>query len=187
MTAVRLLKRLFTVEEYHRMVPAGILTEDDRAELIEGEIVEMAPIGSRHAACVDRLNHRFTRQLGPDVIARVQNPICLGEHSEPQPDVTLLRPRADFYARAHPGPEEVLLLVEVAETSPEYDRDVKLPLYARAGIAEVWLVVLSEEGIEIYRQPSSQGYGEVRRVGRGGSLAPLAFPELVLAVDEVLG
>lgn len=187
MTAVRLLKRLFTVEEYHRMVQAGILTEDDRAELIEGEIIEMAPIGSRHAACVDRLNHLFGGRLGRRSIVRVQNPIRLGEHSEPQPDVTLLRPRADFYARAHPGSEEVLLLVEVAETSPEYDRDVKLPLYARAGIAEVWLVVLSEEGIEIYRQPSSQGYGEVRRVGRGGSLAPLEFPELVLAVDEVLG
>ncbi len=135
MTA-RLLKRLFTIEEYHKMAQAGILTEDDRAELIEGEIVEMAPIGSRHAACVARLTALLSR-VQDRAILWVQNPIRLGEHSEPQPDVALLSLRPDFYAQAHPGPQDVLLLVEVAETSPGDDREVKLFLYARAAISEV--------------------------------------------------
>lgn len=187
MTADRLLKRLFTVEEYYKMAEAGILTEANRVELIDGEIVGMTPIGSRHAACVDRLTRLFVSRLGPRSIVRVQNPVRLGEYSEPQPDVTLLKPRPDFYAEAHPTPQNVLLLVEVADTSTEYDRGVKLPLYARAGILEVWLVLLSDERVEIYRQPSPQGYGEVRRVGRGASLASVELPELVVAVDEVLG
>lgn len=184
--AGQLLKRLFTVEEYHRMTRAGIFTEDDRAELIEGEVVEMAPIGSRHAACVARLTTLFSR-VEEKGIVWVQNPIRLGEHSEPQPDVALLRPRPDFYADAHPGPRDVLLLVEVAETSPEYDREVKLPLYARAGILEVWLVDLAQGAIELCRQPSTQGYGELRRLGRGQAVSPLTIPALVVAVDEVLG
>jgi len=125
--AAPLVRHRFTVEEYHRMGQAGILSEDDRVELIEGEIVEMAPVGSRHAACVKRLNALLSRRAGGRALVSVQDPIRLGEHSEPQPDLALLKPREDFYAAAHPGPEDVLLVIEVAETSLEYDREVKLP------------------------------------------------------------
>lgn len=135
--SVQLLRRSFTVEEYHRMAEAGILREDDRVELLEGEIVEMTPIGSRHAACVDRLNQLGVRGVGPRAIVRVQSPVRLGERSEPQPDLTLLRARPDFYAHAHPGPADVLLIIEVAEASADADRTVKMPLYARAAIPEV--------------------------------------------------
>jgi hypothetical protein len=148
--AVQLLKRLFTVVEYHRMAEAGILGEDDRVELLEGEIVQMGPIGSRHASCVKRLVDIFIPlQVGRKVILSVRDPIELGEHSEPQPDLTVLKPRPDFYAKAHPGPADVFLLVEVADlsacnaqagTSAAYDRDMKVPLYAQAGVPEVWVV-----------------------------------------------
>jgi len=184
--AVQLSKRLFTVVEYHRMSEAGIFSEDDRVELIEGEIVEMTPIGSRHAAVVNRLNRLCSRGVGERAVVSIQNPIRLGEHSEPQPDVTLLRPRPDFYAASHPGPLDVLLVVEVAETSAAYGRAVKVPLYARAGIPEVWLVDLAEGQIEVSRHPSPQGYQEVRTVRRGEALAPLALPELTLAVGAIL-
>lgn len=168
------------------MAQAGILTEDDRVELIEGEIVEMTPIGSRHAAGVARLTALFSR-IQDRGIVWVQNPIRLAEHSEPQPDVAVLRPRADFYAEAHPGPEDVLLLVEVVETSADYAREIKLPLYARSGIPEVWLVDASGGSIEVYRDPGPQGYREVHRAGRGERVAPGAFPDLDVAADAVLG
>ena len=185
--AVQLLRRCFTVEEYHRMAQVGILSEDDRVELIEGEIVLMIPIGSRHAACVDRLNHLFSRGLGQRGIVRVQNPVRLGERSEPQPDLAVLRPRADFYAPANPGPEDVLFIVEVGETSGNVDREMKVPLYARAGVPEVWLVDLGGECVEIYRNPGAQGYQEVRRVRRGERLAPHTFPDLDLAAADLPG
>ncbi|RME47171.1 MAG: Uma2 family endonuclease [Chloroflexi bacterium] len=184
---VQVERRLFTVDEYHQMAEAGIFTEDDRVELIEGEIVEMAPIGSRHAACVDRLNRLFSNRIGERAIARVQSPVRLSEFSEPEPDLALLRPRPDFYAQAHPQPEDVLLVVEVAETSVTSDRDVKVPLYARAGIPEVWLVDLAEETVEVYREPLPRGYAKIRRVWRGDELAPHAFPDRVFTADEILG
>ena len=129
------------------MAEAGLLAEDDRVEFVEGEIAEMAPIGSRPAACVDRLNRLFSQRVRERATGRVQNPIRFGEHSEPQPDLALLQPREDFYAAAHPGPGDTLLVVEVAETTADADRVIKLPLYARAGIAEVWLVGLAADDI----------------------------------------
>ncbi|RMF89709.1 MAG: Uma2 family endonuclease [Nitrospinota bacterium] len=185
--SVQLARRLFTVEEYHQMARAGILTEDDRVELIEGEIVEMAPLGSRHAACVDRLTQLFVERLGRQAIVRVQSPIRVGEYSEPQPDLTLLRPRSDFYATAHPTPRDVLLVVEVAETSTDYDREIKGPLYARAGIPEIWLVDLSRGIVEIYRQPTVQGYQVVEQRGPNTHLTLAVLPSLTLSVDEILG
>lgn len=185
--AVEVLRRSFTTEEYHRMGEAGILREDDRVELIEGEIVQMTPIGSRHAACVMRLNQLFSRHSGQGVLVNVQNPIQLGKYSEPQPDVTLLRFRPDFYAESHPRPTEVLLAVEVAETSAAYDREVKVLLYAKAAIPEVWLVDLTEGWVEVYRQPSSQGYQDVRTFRRGEQVVSVALPDLPLAVNDVLG
>ena len=183
--SVPLVRRRFTVDEYHRMVQAGILSEDDRVELVEGEIVEMVPIGSRHAACVNRLNRLLSR-AGERAVLSVQNPIRLSAHSEPQPDLALLLPRQDFYASAHPGPEDVLLVVEVSETSSGPDREAKIPLYARAGIREAWLIDLEGEVVEVYQRPSSDGYGEVRSFRRGERISPEAFPDLTLSVEEVL-
>ena len=184
--AIQLVRHRFTAEEYHQMAQAGILHEDDQVELLEGEIVEMAPIGSRHAACVARLTQVFSQRLTGRAIVWVQNPIRLSEHSEPQPDLTLLRPRPDFYATAHPEPEDVLLVVEVAQTSEDYDRDVKIPIYARYGISEVWLVDLAGESVEVNRMPGPEGYREVQRIGRGGHVSSQAFPDVVLAADEFL-
>jgi Uma2 family endonuclease len=185
--AVQILRRLFSVEDYYLMAKAGILKEDDRVELIEGEIVEMAPIGSRHAACLDRMTRLFSERVGRQAIVRVQSPVRLGEHSEPQPDIALLRPRDDFYATAHPGPADVLLLIEVADTSIEYDREVKVSLYAQAGIGEVWLVDLVGESIEVYQSPGSAGYQEIRVVRHEERLAPKALPELELSASGILG
>ncbi len=185
--AVQLLRHRFTIEEYHRMGQAGILAEDARVELIEGEVVEMVPIGSHHAACVARLTHVFTLSLGNRVIVWVQSPVRLVPHSEPQPDLTLLRARPDFYAKAHPGPEDVLLLVEVADTTADLDRNVKVPLYAQARIPEVWLVDLTGECIEVFRRPTPQGYRDISQARRGQRLTLEAFPNLNLPADDLLG
>ncbi len=186
--AVVLKRRRFTVDEYHRMREAGILGEDDRVELIEGEIVEMAPIGPLHAGIVDRIAHVFSRGLGDRVIVRIQNPIQLSkENSELQPDVTLLHPRLDFYIRSHPGAGDVFLVAEVMDSSVEKDRRVKLPLYARAGIPEVWLVDLNTERVETYRYPALDGYRDVQILRSGEALAVEAFPDLTLTVADLLG
>lgn len=182
------VRRKFTVEEYHRLSKAGILREDDRVELIDGEIVEMGPVGARHAATVKRIRNRLTPiESSGRALLSVQDPIRLGDFGEPQPDLALLRPRGDFYAAEHPGPEDVLLVVEVAETSTDYDRQVKVPLYARWGIPEVWLVDLEQDRIEVYRRPSAEGYQEVQMVRRGERVGPTAFPDLVLRTEEILG
>ncbi|WP_376791159.1 Uma2 family endonuclease [Thermoflexus sp.] len=185
--SLQVMTRRFTVEEYHRMREAGILTEDDRIELIEGEIIEMPPISSMHAGCVDRLAMRLMEGLRRRAIVRVQSPIRLGGLSVPVPDVALLRPRADLYATAPPGPEDVFLVIEVAESSGAYDRERKLPLYGRAGVPETWVVDLERGEVVVGRDPSPEGYRTVRTARRGETLTPLAFPDLTLPVDEILG
>ena len=185
--ALPITRRRFTTAEYHRMAKAGILHEDDRVELIEGEILEMSPIGRRHKACVDRFNRIFSRTLGDTVIVRVQSSIVLGERSEPEPDVVLLRPRVDFYADADETPEDVLLVVEVADSSEVYDRQIKAPLYARYGIPELWIANLNSDQIVIYGDPTPAGYGTTRVARRGETISPSAFPELTFPVDEILG
>lgn len=154
----QLVRHRFSVDDYERMGQAGVLGEDDRVELLEGEIVDMTPIGSRHAACVDRLTAVFSERLGGRAIVRVQNPVRLDDWSEPQPDIALLRVRDDYYAGAHPGPDDVLLLVEVADASAASDRLSKLPLFAAAGIAETWLLDLTASTVEIYRDPAAGRY-----------------------------
>jgi Uma2 family endonuclease len=129
--SVQIARHYFTADEFERMAERGVFLEDARLELVEGEIVEMSPIGKRRAACVDLLAELFRERLQRQVIVRVQNPIQLDDHSEPQPDLALLRRREDFYRDALPTPDDVLLVVEVADTSVEYDRQVKLPIYAR--------------------------------------------------------
>ncbi len=179
-------RRRFTVEEFYRMADAGIFTEDDRVELIEGDIVTMMPIGARHAACVNRLNHMLARMIGDDVIVSVQNPLRLDEKNEVLPDIVVLRFRPDFYANAHPTPEDVLLVVEVAETSLAYDRETKVPLYARHDIPECWLVNLQDNVVEVYRQPSPHGYKEVHYLRSEDTLRPLAFTDIAIPVSELV-
>jgi len=186
--AVMLRRYRFTVEEYERLAQAQVLTQCDRIELLDGEIVEMTPIGDRHASVVARLTSLFSRHLGNRSIVWVQNPIQLRVvRSMPQPDVVLARPRADFYAAGKPGPDDVLLLIEVMDTSAETDRGVKLPLYARAGIPEVWLLDLATRRVEVFRQPSLSGYSEAHTVERDDRLVLQAFPDLSLTVADLLG
>lgn len=185
--AVQITRRPFTVKEYERMASAGILGEDDRVELIEGEIIKMSPIGSRHAACVDRLSKLLERRIGQDTIIRVQSPIRLNDYTEPQLDIAVLRLRADYYAEAHPAPDNVLLVVEVADTSLEYDRDVKLPRYAQAMIGEAWLVDLAHTTLTQYTQPSNGFYASVHQVERGGALVSTVFPDLLLSAEDMCG
>nr|WP_242024406.1 Uma2 family endonuclease [Trichocoleus sp. FACHB-591] len=169
------------------MVEAGILPEDDRVELLEGEIIDLSPISSRHAACVNRLNYLFHDRLRDRVIVAAQNPVELSDRLEPQPDVALLQPRPDFYEAGHPQPQDILLLVEVADTTVEFDREIKIPLYAKSGVREVWLVDLNENAIAVYREPSLRGYDQVQQLQRGQELTVQALTDVSLAVDEVLG
>jgi len=184
--STRRATRPFTVDEYYRMAQAGILGEDDRVELLDGEIVRITPIGSRHSACVDRLVRKFTEIPEERAIVRVQNPLRLSQHSEPQPDLCLVRPRPDYYSSAHPRPGDAFLVVEVAETSFESDRDLKIPLYARAGVPEVWLVDLEGRRVHVFRGPSGDGYRSAVKMGPGELVVPQAFPELTIPVDEIL-
>src|SRR3990172_5712991 len=185
--ALRPTRRRFSIAEYHRMAEAGIFGEDDRLELIDGEVTEMAPIGHRHAACVARLTKYFVQSTGDAPVVWVQNPIRMHEQSEPQPDLALLHPRSDFYAARHPTPEDVMLLVEVAETSAEVDRKVKIPLYARSGILEVLLVDLEQETITVYRDPTARGYRTTRVLRRGDEVAVSAAAGRPLTVADILG
>jgi len=185
--SVQLLRRKFTVEQYHKMVDSGILKEDDRVELIRGEIIEMSPIGTKHSACVARLTRLFTVLLGTRAIVWAQNPIVLQNHSEPQPDVTLLKPRDDFYESAHPQPEDIYLLIEVADTTVKYDKEVKIPLYAEDGIIEVWLVDINEETVELYREPAANGYQNLRKFVVGENLSIGVFSDVNINVKEIFG
>ena len=184
---VPIAQRPFTVAEYYRMAEAGILSEEDRVELLEGKIVNMSPVGSRHAACVRRLDALFGRGVGLVAQVSVQNPIRLDDLSEPEPDLALLRPREDFYAQEHPGPADVLLVVEVADTSGDHDRSAKVPLYSRAGIPEVWLVDLSENLVEMYAAPQGGSYRDFRQARPGESVTPRSLPDLTIPIDAVLG
>jgi Uma2 family endonuclease len=186
--AAQLVTYRLTVQDYHRMAAAGIFHEDDRLELLQGEIVALPPIGPGHASGVRRFMHSFLPlQVEGKVIISVQNPVRLDEYSEPQSDLALLKPRPDFYSRNHPGPEDVFLVVEVMASSADYDREVKVPLYARFGITETWLVEVEQGLIEVYRAPGPEGYQQVHAWQRGERLAPEAIPELSLTVDALLG
>lgn len=180
-------KRLISVDEYRHMAEDGLFSEDDRVELIEGEIVEMAAIGNRHAAGVRRITRLFNRCLLDQVIIDAQNPVQLGDLSEPEPDITLLAFRDDDYASAAPTAADVVLLVEVADSSAGFDRGVKAPLYARYRVREYWLADLPGGVLEVHRRPGFDAYREVRRLRRGDTIAPDAFPGIVFAVADLLG
>jgi Uma2 family endonuclease len=181
----QLTTRKFTVAEYHKMSETGILTHEDRVELIRGEIISMSPIGTKHAATVNRLNHLFHQKLNEQVIVSVQNPIQLDNSSEPQPDLVLLKPRPDFYESQSPQFQDIYLLIEVSDSTIAYDQEVKLPLYAQSLINEVWIVNLNNSSLEVYRQPKNLHYQyQQRDVSR---ISPLAFPNLTFSLDEILG
>ena len=175
----------FTVEEYHRMAEAGILGEDSRVELIRGQILDMAPIGAPHLGMVNLLTHLLHGVLAGRGILSVQNPVRLDDGSEPEPDVVVLRPRADYYQTATPCPPDVLLLIEVADTSLDDDRAIKMPLYAENGIAECWIVNLLDRVVEVHRQPRNGHYAEVRRVRPGDVIDIALLPGVALSVGDL--
>ncbi|WP_293130901.1 Uma2 family endonuclease [Microcoleus sp. bin38.metabat.b11b12b14.051] len=185
--SIQTQRRLFTVQEYHLMSEAGVFRDNERVELIQGEIIQMAAIGRRHAARVDRLTEFFGDRVRTRAIIRVQNPISLDDNSEPQPDIALVQRRADFYEESLPNSEDILLLVEVADSTVNYDRDVKVPNYARSGIQEVWLWDLEVNCLEVYRNPTPNGYTSVQKIERGEQVSPLAFPEFAVSIDLILG
>ena len=162
----------FTVEEFHKLGEAGILHEDSRVELIEGELIQMSPIGTPHASAVDTLAEQLIAKLAGRAIVRVQNPVALGDNSEPEPDIVIAKSQPDRYRKSHPRPAEILLIIEVADTTLEYDRKVKLPLYAEHGIAEAWLVDLTQKQLEIHQQPSPDGYRQILKPARDALVAP---------------
>jgi Uma2 family endonuclease len=185
--AVALLRRRFTVDEYHRMAEVGILQHDERVELIDGEIIEMGPIGAPHGRCVIYLTEVFVRRLEGRAVVSPQNSLRLDRWQEPQPDLILLRPPLARYAKHIPSTGDALLITEVADTSQYRDRLVKLPRYAAAGIPEVWIVDLDAGVVEAYRDPAAEEYRDVRRAERGEAVAPAAFPDVVLEVADILG
>jgi Uma2 family endonuclease len=183
---VDVARRRFTVEEYQRMGEAGVFSAQDRIELIDGEILTMSPIGSRHGAAVDRAAQAFFRAVSARAIVRVQGVIRLSHYSEPEPDIALLRPRANFYSAGHPEPSDVLLVVEIADSSLRYDREIKVPVYARALIGEYWLVDLQRQVVTRYAAPENGAYREVSAHERGQMLSTSALPECVIPVDDLL-
>jgi Uma2 family endonuclease len=185
--ALQIPRRLFSTEEYERMIAAGVFPEDDRSELIRGEVVAMAPIGLRHAACVGRLTKLLERMVGDVAIVWVQNPIRLTGNSLPQPDLALLKSRSDYYEQSRPMPSDIYLVVEVSDSTVESDVQVKVPLYAEANISEVWVVNLQENIIEIYSTPSAGAYGSVQRVTRGQSIQLSGELSGTITVDNILG
>lgn len=174
------------VDAYYRMAEAGILIDPHRVELIDGEIFDMAAVGSPHAAVTNRLARLFSRALRDDVaLVSVQSPLRLDAYSEPEPDLMLLRPRADGYRAGHPGAADVLLLVEVSESSLAYDRSTKLPLYAKFGVLEVWIVDLTSAAVEVCREPKAGAYAERERLA-DGALAPTLVAGVTIDVAELL-
>ena len=179
-------RRKFTVAEYYRMAEVGVLGPNERLELIEGDIIVMAPIGPGHAGSVDIIGNLFVRKLGEQFIVRSQNPIHLDDGSEPQPDIVVARLRRDYYTAAHPTPADILLIVEVAQSSLEYDRDIKAHLYGRNGIPETWVKNLHEDCIERFTEPGPDGYAQHTIHRRRETITPVPFPDLELAVDDLL-
>ena len=174
----------WTVAEYHHMAEVGLLTEDSRVELIHGEIIEMAPIGSEHAGHNNYLVSLLAYRLYGKAVIAGQNPVALDGYEEPQPDIALLRWRDDYYRTAHPHAEDVLLIIEISDSTLRYDRDVKVPLYAKNGIPEVWLLDIKNRQLEIYREPLNGQYQQ-RTCHSMGNIAPMLCPDAVIDLAEI--
>ncbi len=180
-------RRLFTAKEYQRMAEVGILKHDERVELIDGDIFKMSPISIRHVACVDRLTMFLAVKAQGTAIVRVQSSVVLGLRSQPEPDLTLLKFRPDYYSKDGATAEDVLLIIEVSDTTLSYDREKKLPLYARTGIPAVWIVNLNANLIEVYSEPADGVYGSTAQFGRGQSIQVPGLEGAVVKVEDVLG
>ena len=181
-------RRPFTNAEYHALAEVGVLAPDERVQLIAGDVIVMSPVGNPHAACVSWIDDEFYtfRQTPGQAVVRTQNPLVMPDNSEPEPDAMLLAWREDRYAFRAPRPEDVLLLVEVSFSTLRYDRDVKLPLYAAAGVPETWLVNLRDGWIESNTQPTEDGYRSTRRYALGDTVAPQAFPDLAIPIERII-
>ena len=175
----------WSVNEFHRMAGSGLLDESDRVELIDGELVDMAPIGSRHAFRVDRIARALQLAVGEAILVRTQNPLLLGDRSEPQPDIALVKDRD--YSEAHPVAADVLLIVEVSDTTLEYDREVKVPLYARHGIPEVWLLDVKSGDLTVHREATDGGYRLILKPLPAERISPLRVPEVTFVLAEAIG
>jgi Uma2 family endonuclease len=185
--AIELTPRRFTAGEYHQMIEAGVFGQDERLELIDGEIVQMSPIGDRHAACVRRLNELLGHLFAGRALVDVQNPIVVDVAYAPQPDLALLRPRADYYAKQTPTTADCWLVIEVADTSAEFDRQIKAPRYARGGVAELWLIDLERDVVVAYRDPAGNAYQQVQVVHRGETMSIAALGAPGVPVEAILG
>jgi len=184
--AIEISRKLFTVHDYHRMVDAGILCEDDRVELIRGEVLTMSPIGPRHSAAVLRATQALVRIVGDHAIVGVQGSIRLDEYDEPQPDIYLLRPREDFYASGHAGPRDIFLIIEMADSSLGYDQKVKMELYAETGVPEYWIADIQNDRLITYSNPGKNAYRTMETLQRGNVTTPLLLPECRIPVDVLL-
>jgi Uma2 family endonuclease len=185
MTIAPATRRQFTVDDYHRMREANILTEDDRVELLDGEIIVMSPIGPFHVGLVIKLTQLLSTLLGTTGLVSVQNPIHLNQFGEPQPDIAIILPRDDGYTMALPTPNDILLLIEVSDSSLTYDREQKLPQYALAGIAEVWIIDVQKQVIEQYTKPFEDQYTQLTKVLLGHPITATTVPALSFSTDRI--
>jgi Uma2 family endonuclease len=183
MTAVEL--RRWTVAEYHRLIETEILTASDRVELINGEIIRMSPQGPPHASTTQQSDEALKQTLGAQVTVRVQLPITLAT-SEPEPDLAIVKRRADAYSTAHPYPDDILLIVEVSDSTLEFDRTTKAQTYGKAGILEYWVIDVAGRNLYVLRQPNGNGYGTEMVLGGGDRVSPIAFLEVAIEVDSLL-
>lgn len=178
-------KHRLTAEEYRRMGEAGILKQQERVELIEGEIVDMSPIGSNHAGTVLYLSNVLKMSLGEKTYISVQSPIDLGDSSEPEPDIVVLKPREDFYRHSHPKPGDILLIIEVSDTSLRYDRGIKIPLYAKYEIPEVWLIDLENNELNIYNSPQNERFENMRKASDYSQLLLKQLPNKIINMAKL--
>ncbi len=179
-------KHLTHIDEWRKMADAGVFSSDSRIELINGEILEMSPIGSQHSGCINRLNHLLSRTISDQAIISIQNPLDLGDFSQPQPDLMLLKPSADYYASQHPKADDVLLLIEVADSSLPFDQNQKLQLYALHGVSEYWLINLTKPCLEIYRKPGDGVYQEKMTLFSSDRISLLHRPDIEIQMSDIL-
>jgi Uma2 family endonuclease len=180
-------KKLFTVDEYYQMAAAGIIGPEERVELINGEVIQMSPIGDQHAGCVNTANKLLVRALGDDVVVSVQNPLQLDNYTEPEPDVVVLKPRPDNYRGKKARAEDVLWVIEVSDNTLRYDRTVKVDKYAAAAVPEVWVENLATDELLVFREPLGSTYAVCLTLKRSDSISPLAFPNCTFNVQDLIG
>jgi Uma2 family endonuclease len=185
--AAEVTKKLFTVDDYYSMAKAGIIGPEDRVELVEGEIIEMSPIGHPHGVRVVRASTLLIEAFGRNAVVSTQGSLRLNRRTELQPDLVIFKPRSDFYAARRPTPADVLLVIEVAQTSLSYDQNVKIPIYARTGIPEVWIQDLKKDVLLVYRDPRGNNYADSIELRRDEFVSPTAFPEIRFSIDDLFG